>query len=89
MIPIRHPSLTKDHEKFVELVDELSRRFIEPIADKVDRENYYPREVIRELGKNGVLAPILRGSMVVMEWMFWAQHCLLRLYRGIADQWEY
>ncbi len=59
MIPIRHPSLTKDHEKFIELVDELSRRFIEPVADKIDRENYYPREVIRELGKNGVLAPIL------------------------------
>ncbi|GAB6946792.1 acyl-CoA dehydrogenase family protein [Vulcanisaeta sp. JCM 16161] len=59
MIPIRHPSLTKDHEKFIELVDELSRRFIEPVADKIDRENYYPREVIRELGKNGVLAPVL------------------------------
>ncbi len=59
MIPIRHPSLTKEHEKFIELVDELSRRFIEPVADKIDRENYYPREVIRELGKNGVLAPIL------------------------------
>ena len=59
MIPIRHPSLTKDHEKFVELVDELSRRFVEPIADKIDRENYYPREAIRELGKNGVLAPVL------------------------------
>ncbi|GAB6944434.1 acyl-CoA dehydrogenase family protein [Vulcanisaeta sp. JCM 14467] len=59
MIPIRHPSLTKEHEKFVELVDDLSRRFIEPIADKIDRENYYPREAIRELGKNGALSPIL------------------------------
>ncbi|WP_342765486.1 acyl-CoA dehydrogenase family protein [Vulcanisaeta sp. JCM 14467] len=67
MIPIRHPSLTKEHEKFVELVDDLSRRFIEPIADKIDRENYYPREAIRELGKKWcIIANIAKGI-----WRLW------------------
>ncbi len=59
MISVKHPLLTKDHERFMELVDELSKRFIEPVADKIDRENYYPREVIRELGENGILAPVM------------------------------
>ena len=59
MIPIRHPLVTKEHEKFVELVDEVSRKYVEPIADKIDRENYYPREAIRKLGEYGILSPIL------------------------------
>nr|MCG2869887.1 acyl-CoA dehydrogenase family protein [Vulcanisaeta sp.] len=59
MIPIRHPLVTREHEKFVELVDEVSRRYVEPIADKIDRENYYPREAIRKLGEYGILSPTL------------------------------
>jgi len=59
MIPIRHPLVTKEHEKFVELVDEISRKYIEPIANKIDKENYYPREAIRKLGEHGILSPEL------------------------------
>ncbi|KUO79975.1 MAG: acyl-CoA dehydrogenase [Vulcanisaeta sp. OSP_8] len=59
MIPIRHPLVTRDHEKFVELVDEVSKEYVEPIADKIDRENYYPREAIRKFGEYGILSPVL------------------------------
>jgi len=59
MIPIRHPLVTREHEKFVELVDEISKKYIEPIANKIDKENYYPREAIRKLGEHGILSPEL------------------------------
>ena len=57
MIKIRHPLLMSHHEKFIELVDSLGREYIEPVADRIDQENYYPRDVIRKLGEYGVLAP--------------------------------
>ncbi len=59
MIRIKNSLLTSRHEEFINLVDSISRQYIDPIADKIDRENYYPREVMRVLGKNGILDPKL------------------------------
>jgi len=70
--------LTQEHELVRKTAAEFAQRFIEPIARKMDRENYYPREVLREAGKLGLLTPTipaelgggggdLRTAVVVLE----------------------
>ena len=70
--------MTQEHELARKTAREFAERYVEPIARKMDRENYYPREAIREAGKLGLLAPTvapeyggaggdLRTAVVVLE----------------------
>jgi alkylation response protein AidB-like acyl-CoA dehydrogenase len=70
--------LTQEHELVRKAAREFAEKYVEPVARKMDRENYYPREVIREAGKLGILTPTvpaeygggggdLRTAVVVLE----------------------
>ncbi|MEZ0248592.1 MAG: acyl-CoA dehydrogenase family protein, partial [Thermoproteus sp.] len=70
--------LTQEHELVRKTAREFAEKYVEPIARKMDRENYYPREAIREAGKLGLLTPTvpseygggggdLRSAVVVLE----------------------
>ena len=39
------------------LVREFGEIYIRDIAQRIDKENLYPREIIREMGRHGLLAP--------------------------------
>lgn len=70
--------LTQEHELARRTAKEFAEKYVEPVARRMDRENYYPREVIREAGKLGILTPTvspeygggggdLRTVVVVLE----------------------
>ncbi len=70
--------LTQEHELVRKATREFAEKYVEPVARKMDRENYYPREAIREAGKQGILTPTvpaeygggggdLRTAVVVLE----------------------
>ncbi len=70
--------LTQEHELARRTAREFAEKYVEPVARRMDRENYYPREVIREAGKLGILTPTvspeygggggdLRTAVVVLE----------------------
>ncbi|MBP1449334.1 MAG: acyl-CoA dehydrogenase family protein [Thermoproteus sp.] len=70
--------LSSEHEAARKIAREFAERYVEPVAEKMDRELYYPRDVIREAGKLGLLAPTvpaeyggggadLRTAVVVLE----------------------
>jgi alkylation response protein AidB-like acyl-CoA dehydrogenase len=70
--------LTQEHELVRKATREFAEKYVEPVARKMDRENYYPREAIREAGKLGILTPTvpaeygggggdLRTAVVVLE----------------------
>ncbi|MFB6470229.1 MAG: acyl-CoA dehydrogenase family protein [Vulcanisaeta sp. AZ3] len=72
------PFLTEEHQLIRGSVREFAERYIVPIVRKMDNEDYYPRDIIQELGKQGFLTPSvpteyggpgidLRGSVVVVE----------------------
>lgn len=49
--------LTQAHELVRKAAREFAEKHVEPIAHKMDIENYYPHEVIREAEKLGILTP--------------------------------
>jgi len=60
------------------LVKEFAETYVAGIASRIDRENLYPREIISEMGRHGLLAPNipseyggggldLRSTCVVLE----------------------
>ena len=70
--------LTHEHELVRKTAREFAEKYVVPIARRMDRENYYPREAIREAGKLGILTPTvpaeygggggdLRSAVVVLE----------------------
>ncbi len=70
--------LTQEHELVRKATREFAEKYVEPVARKMDRENYYPREAIRDAGKLGILTPTvpaeygggggdLRTAVVVLE----------------------
>ena len=70
--------LTEEHQLARKSAREFAEKYVEPVARRMDRENYYPREVIREAGKLGLLTPTvpaeygggggdLRTAVVVLE----------------------
>jgi alkylation response protein AidB-like acyl-CoA dehydrogenase len=72
------PFLTDEHQLVRNSVREFAQRYVVPITRKMDLEDYYPRDLISELGKQGFLTPSVppeyggpgldfRGSLVVVE----------------------
>ncbi|MEM0174177.1 MAG: acyl-CoA dehydrogenase family protein, partial [Sulfolobaceae archaeon] len=50
-----------EEDIILESVKEFSKREIEPISEKIDREDWYPRELVRKMGELGYLVPLLNG----------------------------
>jgi alkylation response protein AidB-like acyl-CoA dehydrogenase len=40
-------------------LQDFGERFIEPLSSIIDKENRYPREIVREMGRYGFLAPTI------------------------------
>ncbi|WP_168066999.1 acyl-CoA dehydrogenase family protein [Sulfolobus sp. S-194] len=49
------------NELILSSVKEFVKREIEPLAEKIDREDYYPRELVRKMGELGYLSPLYEG----------------------------
>ncbi|MCI2415765.1 MAG: acyl-CoA dehydrogenase family protein [Candidatus Aramenus sp.] len=45
----------------VENVREFARKYVQPIAEKVDSEDWYPKEVVLKMGELGILDPLHYG----------------------------
>jgi alkylation response protein AidB-like acyl-CoA dehydrogenase len=50
-----------ERELFVTSLREFLRRNVEAISSKIDKEDFYPRELIRQLGELGFLVPLNSG----------------------------
>ncbi len=48
-------SLTDEERELQEAARKFARKEIQPIADRMDREDYFPRDVFRRLGEQGFL----------------------------------
>lgn len=70
--------LSEEHKLIKKAAREFAEKFVEPIAKRMDRDNYYPRDVIREAAKLGILTPTvpqtygggdgdLRSAVVILE----------------------
>lgn len=68
----------EDLEVIRKAVRDFAAARVAPVARKIDHDNWYPRELVREMGKMGILAPNvpeelggagldLEGSSVVVE----------------------
>ena len=55
--------LSEDHRLLTEMARDFSRREIEPLAEKIDRDHMFPKEIVRQMGELGFL-----GMMVPSEW---------------------
>ncbi|QKR00071.1 acyl-CoA dehydrogenase [Metallosphaera tengchongensis] len=46
----------------LDTVRDFSRKYILPLAEKIDREDWYPREIIAKMGEVGILDPLHYGA---------------------------
>ncbi|MBP1358030.1 MAG: acyl-CoA dehydrogenase family protein [Sulfolobus sp.] len=66
-------SKTSEEGLLVKTVKEFATREIEPLAEKIDREDWYPRDLVRKLGEQGYLIPLHQGlnmyqlSLIIKE----------------------
>jgi alkylation response protein AidB-like acyl-CoA dehydrogenase len=56
----------------LDTVRDFCKRKIEPLSEKIDKEDWYPRDLVREMGYAGILNPFYNGvdlytSMLVLE----------------------
>jgi alkylation response protein AidB-like acyl-CoA dehydrogenase len=61
-----------EKELFIESLREFLKRDVEKIATKIDKEDYYPRDLVRKLGELGFLIPLTNGlshydMMIILE----------------------
>jgi alkylation response protein AidB-like acyl-CoA dehydrogenase len=82
IIRVKHPMLDQEHLKLLEHANNVAKEYVEPVADKIDRENYYPRNVMKKLGDSGILSPIMPkeygglnadilGTALILEALAW------------------
>ncbi|AWR96269.1 acyl-CoA dehydrogenase [Acidianus sulfidivorans JP7] len=48
-------------ELIISSLDEFIKREIQPIAEKIDREDFYPRDLVTKMGDLGFLSPLYEG----------------------------
>lgn len=48
-------NLTEEQKLFQKIVKEFCEKKIKPIADKIDKEEYFPKDVYKEMGQMGLL----------------------------------
>jgi len=56
-------SLSDEERELREAARKFARKEVAPVADRMDREDYFPRDVFRRLGDQGFL-----GLTVPTEW---------------------
>jgi len=69
--------LTDDELALRDAVREIVRREVAPIAERMDREDQFPREVFGRLGENGLLAPTLPPEVGGLGQSYRAQALIL------------
>ncbi len=60
-----------------EAARQLVRREVAPVADRMDREDWFPRDVFRRLGDDGFLAPTLPSAVGGLGLAYGAQAAIL------------
>ncbi len=50
---------TEEHQMIRDTVKEFANDKLEPIAEKMDKEDYFPMDLFKELGELGLLAPTI------------------------------
>ena len=58
-------NLTEEEQLTQEMVRQFAQNSVEPLADKIDKEHYYPKELVAqmaELGLMGVYVPEQYGG---------------------------
>jgi isovaleryl-CoA dehydrogenase len=55
-------TLTEDERALRDATRRFVRKEIQPVADRMDREDYFPRDVFRRLGEQGFLGPTVPTS---------------------------
>jgi isovaleryl-CoA dehydrogenase len=55
-------TLTEDERALRDAARRFVRKEIQPVADRMDREDYFPRDVFRRLGEQGFLGPTVPTS---------------------------
>lgn len=48
---------TQDLSILRKTVREFASKYVAPLARRIDAENWYPREIVRDMGKMGILTP--------------------------------
>ncbi|HUJ78511.1 MAG TPA: acyl-CoA dehydrogenase family protein, partial [Thermoplasmata archaeon] len=51
------PSLTSEEQDLRDAARKFVRREVAPVADAMDRDDRFPKDVFRRLGEHGFLAP--------------------------------
>ncbi len=69
--------LTPDEVALRDATREIVRREVGPIADRMDREDWFPREVFGRLGTQGLLAPTLPTDVGGLGLSYRAQAVIL------------
>jgi isovaleryl-CoA dehydrogenase len=69
--------LTDDELALRDATREIVRREVAPVADQMDREDRFPREVFVRLGENGLLAPTLPTDVGGLGLSYRAQALIL------------
>ncbi len=70
-------SLSAEEQDLREAARRFVRREVAPVADRMDREDYFPREVFRRLGEDGFLGITLPGELGGLGLPYLAQALVL------------
>ena len=49
------------NELVLSSIKEFVNREVKPVAERIDREDWYPRQLISKMGEQGFLAPLYEG----------------------------
>ena len=72
-----HLALSDEERALQEAARAFVRKEVAPVADRMDREDYFPRDVFRRLGDAGFLAPTLPHSLGGLGLPYLAQAIIL------------
>lgn len=61
-----------ESQLILDTIKNFSKNKIEPLSEKIDREDWYPRDLVREMGSIGILNPLYQGldlytAMLILE----------------------
>ncbi|HTW55036.1 MAG TPA: acyl-CoA dehydrogenase family protein [Thermoplasmata archaeon] len=71
------PALTAEERDLRDAARKFVRQEIAPVADRMDREDWFPRDVFRKLGEHGFLGPTVPGAYGGLGLGYRAQAILL------------
>jgi isovaleryl-CoA dehydrogenase len=70
-------TLSDEERELREAIRRFARKEIAPVADRMDREDHFPRELFRRLGEQGFLAPTVPAEFGGLGLSYLAQALIL------------